>query len=117
MAEIRRSQAGDRVVLTVSGELTVPHAKALKAELLDALKNAAAVEVAVEQVSGIDISFPQLLCAAHRAAAGLNKQMTITGAEQEPFGKMLRSAGFTRHIGCQEGTRRPCLWLHGSVSE
>jgi hypothetical protein len=29
---------------------------------------------------------------------------------------MLRNAGFTRHTGCQEGTRRSCLWLQGQVS-
>ena len=117
MAEIRRSQSGHRVVLTFSGELTVTHALALKAELLGALQGASAVEVAVEQVSAIDISFPQLLCSAHRTAAGMKKQMTITGAEQERFGAMLRSAGFTRHIGCQESTRKSCLWLQGEAAE
>jgi len=116
MADIRRNQAGERVVLSISGVLTVPHAKALQAELLAALKSAAVVEVAVGEVSAIDITFPQLLCSAHRTAAVLKKEMTITGVDQERFGSMLRNAGFTRHIGCQESTRRSCLWLQGDVS-
>jgi len=116
MADIHRSQAGERVVLTISGELTVPHAKALQAELLAALQSAAAVEVAVGEVSAIDITFPQLLCSTHRTAAALKKEMTVTGIEQERFGAMLRNAGFIRHIGCQESTRRSCLWLQGYVS-
>jgi len=117
MAEIHRMRTGDRVVLTVSGELTVSHMKALKAELLEALKGAGSVEIALEQVGAIDITFPQLLCSAERTAAGLQKSVTVTGVEQERFGAMLRSAGFTRHVGCHEGARRSCLWLHGRVSE
>jgi ABC-type transporter Mla MlaB component len=117
MAEIRRRQNGDRVVLTVSGELTVSHMKALKAELIDALKGADSVEVALGQVAAIDITFAQLLCSAERTAAGLQKRVMVTGVEQERFGAMLRSAGFTRHVGCQEGARRSCLWLHNRVSE
>jgi len=116
MADIRRSQAGERAVLAISGELTVLHAKAIQAELLEALQGAAAVEVAVGEISAIDITFPQLLCSTHRSAAVLKKEMTITGVEQERFGAMLRNAGFTRHTGCQEGTRTSCLWLQGHVS-
>lgn len=116
MADIRRSQSGQRTVLAISGELTILHAKALQAELLEALKGAAAVEISVGEISAIDITFPQLLCSAHRSAAVLKKEMTITGVEQERFGAMLSNAGFTRHTGCQEGTRRPCLWLQGHVS-
>jgi len=116
MAEIRRSQEGARAVLTISGELTVLHAKALQKELLDALTGAASVEVVMGNVSAIDITFPQLLCSTHRTAAALKKQMTITGIEQAQFAAVLRNAGFARHIGCQESTRRSCLWLQAHES-
>jgi len=112
MADIRHEKKNDREVLTVSGALTVKHAKALRAAFLEALRNAPAVEVNVEMINDLDVTFAQLVCSAHRMAAGLNKQMTITGIEQERFSRMLGRSGFFRHIGCHESTRKSCLWLH-----
>jgi len=103
--------------VTVSGDLTVPHAKAVRTALLEAVQGAAAVEVVVESIADLDVSFPQLVCSAHRMAADLNKQLLITGIEQERFADMLRRSGFTRHIGCHENTRKSCLWLHGRPTE
>jgi hypothetical protein len=117
MADIRRSQAGERAIVTLSGVLTVPHAKAVRTALLEAVQGAAAVEVVVENIVDLDVSLPQMFCSAHRMAAGLNKQLTITGTEQERFSDMLRRSGFIRHIGCHENTRSSCLWLHERPAE
>ena len=113
MADIRRSRAGERAIVTLSGDLTVPHAKAVRKALLEAVQGASSVEVVMENVVELDVSFPQLVCSTHRMAADLNKQLLITGIEQERFSDMLRRSGFTRHIGCHENTRKCCLWLHG----
>jgi anti-anti-sigma regulatory factor len=112
MADIRHAKKKGREVLTVSGVLTVKHAKALQAALLKAVRSAPAVEVAVATIDDLDVTFAQLICSAHRMAADLNKQMTITGLEQERFSRMLGRFGFFRHIGCHESTRKSCLWLH-----
>ena len=113
MADIRRTQKNGREVLIVSGALTVKHAKALRAALLESVQKAPAIEVDVENIGDLDVTFAQLICAAHRMAADLNKQMTITGLEQERFSQLLGRFGFFRHIGCHENTRKSCLWLHG----
>ena len=117
MADIRQSQAGDRAIVTVSGVLTVPHAKAVRQALLEAMQGAAAVEVVVENIADLDVSFPQVVCSAHRMAANLNKELTITGTEQAPFSDMLRRSGFIRQIGCRENTRSSCLWLRERPAE
>ncbi len=117
MADIRRSQAGEREIVTFSGVLTVPHAKAVRTALLEAVQGAAAVEMVVENIVDLDVSFPQLVCSAHRMATNLNKQLTITGIEQERFSDMLRRSGFIRHIGCHENTRSSCLWLYERPAE
>ena len=117
MTDIRRSRAGERAIVTVSGDLTVPHANAVRSALLEAVQGASAVEVVVENIVDLDVSFPQLVCSAHRMAADLNKQLTITGTEQEAFSDMLHRSGFTRHIGCHENTRKSCLWLHSRTGE
>jgi ABC-type transporter Mla MlaB component len=113
MADIRHTTENGRDVLTISGALTVKHAKALKAALLEAVRNSPAVDVNVENISELDVTFAQLVCSAHRMAAGLNKQLTITGLEQERFSQMLTRFGFLRHTGCLENTRMSCLWQHG----
>jgi len=112
MADIRTANKEGREVLTVSGDLTVKHAKDLKAALLNALQKASAIEVDVEHIGEVDVSFAQLVCSVHRMAADMNKQMTITGIEHERFSRMLSRFGFFRHIGCQESTRKSCFWLH-----
>jgi len=112
MAEIHHATKNDREVLTVSGALTVKHAKALREAFIEAVRNAPAVEVNVENIGDLDISFVQLVCSAHRTAADLNKQLTISGVEQERFRQTLSRFGFFRHIGCHESTRKSCLWLH-----
>jgi ABC-type transporter Mla MlaB component len=114
MADIRHTKKKNgREVLIVSGALTVKHAKALKAAFLEAVRNAPSVEVKVEKIDDIDVTFVQLVCSAHRMAADLNKQMTISGFEQERFSEMLGRFGFFRHIGCHESTGKSCLWLQG----
>jgi anti-anti-sigma regulatory factor len=110
--DIRHTQKNGCEVLTVSGSLTVKHAKALRESLLEAVRKAPAVEVNVEAIGDLDVTFAQVICSAHRMAADLNKQMTITGLEQERFSQLLGRFGFFRHIGCQENTRKSCLWLH-----
>jgi anti-anti-sigma regulatory factor len=112
MAEIRNANKNGREVLIVGGALTVQHAKALRAALLEAVRNAPAIEVDVEQIDDVDVSFAQLLCSAHRMAADMNKQLTITGREQERFNRMLGHFGLFRHIGCNELARKSCLWLY-----
>jgi hypothetical protein len=75
------------------------------------------VEVIVENITGIDISFPQLLCSAHRTAAARNKTLTVVGLAQEQLNTMLLRSGFSRKTGCQENTRTPCLWLNDQTPE
>lgn len=111
MAGIKRVRSGDKELITVSGDLTVQNAKTLKEALLDAIRTAPAVVLAVERVSELDVAFPQLVCSLHRSAADLNKQLTISGLDEEPMGRLLRQAGFLRHIGCHESTRKSCLWM------
>ncbi len=110
MADIRREQTADGETVVLGGELTITHMENLKAELLDALRNASQVKVRLENVSEMDMAFLQILCSAHRTAADHNKSFTI-GGELDRFRTIMKSAGFQRHIGCREESKYPCLWL------
>ena len=115
MLETKRERDGDREVLVVSGDLTVGTAASLKEALQQLLHADANAVVRLERASAADVSFLQLLCAAHRAAADRNGTLEVAGADQEPVASLLRSTGFLRHIGCHDSTRRTCLWAEPSV--
>ncbi len=110
MADIRREKQDGSERLAISGDLTVAHAAAIAHAINEAVQTAPKVEIVVEQVTAVDITFPQTLCSAHRTAAGLDKELTVHGQSEEPLGVLLRTAGFLRHIGCQDKTRKTCLW-------
>ena len=110
MVETKREKDGNREVLVVSGNLTVAAAGAIMEALLQLLDAGADMVVKVERIGSMDVTFLQLLCAAHRAAADRQRTLKIAGAEREPFASLLRSSGFLRHIGCRENTRRTCFW-------
>lgn len=108
--ETKREKDGDREVLVVSGDLTIAAAGALKEALRQLVQAGPNMTVRAERVRAVDISFLQLLCAAHHTAAERNRTLQVAGTDREPFATLLRTSGFLRHIGCRESTRRSCLW-------
>ena len=113
MADIREETAKDCTTFTMSGELTVSAANGIRTMLLNAMQKAPALRVRLENVSRMDIAFLQLLCSAHRTAADMNKQFTVSG-DRDRFLDLLKKSGFQRHIGCKESGKYPCLWLAAS---
>jgi len=118
MADRKREKAKKTTTtnLVISGEATVAAVKKLKASMEKALRSAESVHVELERISSVDVSLLQLLCSAHRTAARAGKTLTIVGVEREPVAGLLRQAGFLRHIGCHETTRRSCLWFEPKKS-
>lgn len=106
----QKKKEGARTVV-VNGPATVGAIARTKAALEEALDAAASVTVSLEKITNVDVSFLQLLCSAHWSAAEADKTLTVTGIDQEPVASLLLQAGFLRHIGCHETTRRSCLWI------
>jgi ABC-type transporter Mla MlaB component len=111
MAAGRQKRKEGAKTVVASGPMTVATANKMKAVLVEALGSADAVTVSLENIAGVDVAFLQLLCSAHRTAAEGGKTLTVTGTDREPVASLLRQAGFLRHIGCHESTRRSCLWI------
>ncbi len=111
MADIKIKKISGRSTITVSGDVTVSGAKELKEALLNAVRTATSVKVMLRNISCADVTVLQLLCAAHRTAVLMDRTLAIEGADREPMATLLRHAGFLRHIGCHDSTRRTCLWV------
>ena len=56
----------NKITLTLSGELTIHHAEELKKAFLKAFDNSSMVEVGIEEVKDVDLSFAQTFLSAAR---------------------------------------------------
>jgi len=102
---------GEGAVVTAGGRLTTSEAGRIHRALLEAFAGSRRVELALADVQEADLSFLQLLCAAHRSAASLQVAFSMSGLESaQPVRRLIREAGAERGLGCPEG----CLWLIAS---
>ena len=94
----------------VDGDLTISDVAALKEQLVEAFDQAAAVTIDVSMSPAVDIAGLQLLCAAHRYAAGRQRQMKLQVGENLPFLDLLSQAGLKRNFPCDFVESETCLW-------
>lgn len=107
LSELSRSDGG--ALLVVRGRLTASVAGRLRDALLEAFSAARRVEVVVSDVEESDLTFLQLLCAAHRSAASRSVAFSVTGLEDcPPVLRLVREAGFARTDGCPDGCVLAC---------
>jgi anti-anti-sigma regulatory factor len=106
-------QSNNAEVVVLEGDLTVGRVLELKELLLGALGAGDRVVVDVERAGSVDLSCLQLLCAAHRMAMRMNKQLALGGKYSETFKRTVREAGCGRSQGCHGDPLRECLWVGG----
>ena len=98
---------GSDAVIVAGGRLTFSHAGRLRTDLLEAFAGAARVDLFLHDVQEADLTFVQLLCAAHRTAAARGAAFTVGGLEAAgPVWRLIRESGAERGAGCPEG----CPW-------
>ena len=98
---------GADAVIVVGGHLTFSHAGRLHKELLEAFADGGRVDLFLHDVQEADLTFVQLLCAAHRTAAGRGVAFTVGGLDDaSPVRRLIREAGAERGEGCPGG----CPW-------
>jgi anti-anti-sigma regulatory factor len=104
-------RTADEAVVTARGRLTASEAGRIHQALLEAFAGSRRVELALGEVQEADLSFLQLLCAAHRSAASRGVAFTVSGLElAQPVQRLIREAGAERGVGCPGG----CLWPSAS---
>jgi len=88
-------------VVTAGGRLTASQAVRLRQVLLEAFAGSRQVELQLHGVQEADLSFLQLLCAAHRTAAAHGVAFLVSGLEYAaPVLCLIREAGAERSEGC-----------------
>lgn len=82
------------VTLRLTGELEIGEAAELQARLLEALALGEPIQLAMEAVSGVDVTGLQLLTAAERAAAARGGPWVRSGALPESLRRAAEEAGW-----------------------
>ena len=100
---------GARVV-HFTGELTIEKAKDIRGVLSDMLTDTRDLVLNVRSVIRADTSCFQIFCAAHRACAGLDISLTLSGERSSAFTSAVRDLGFARHSGCMKNRACECFW-------
>lgn len=100
-------------VLKFKGDLTIENAQELHRLLLAALDNLEEISLSFEEVTAVDLSFVQLICAAHRTAVRADKNLKLADPRPEVLKAVVRETGFLREAGCVLDTQGSCLWKEG----
>jgi anti-anti-sigma regulatory factor len=105
------NQSGNKSVIMLEGDLTLPHAKALKEIFTKALQESDDVSIAIVTAQNVDLSCLQLLCSAHRSSILLKKDLTFIGSPPQAFNDAVEAAGLARAAGCKLDRGNKCLWM------
>lgn len=99
------------VTLEPQGTIDITQARQLRDDLLAALSENSQVVVKLAGVSDADMTFFQLLCAAHREAAQAGKSLNVDSEGiQEPLQRLVIEGGVARQFDCQHALGQKCLW-------
>lgn len=108
--KISQDSDNRQTTLTFAGLLDIHSANMAHLALAEAIRNYAHVAVQVMEVEALDLSFLQLICAAHRTATFQKKRFTLTVEDMDYFKALLVRCGLDRDCGCQTDPLEPCIW-------
>jgi anti-anti-sigma factor len=108
--EIKNTKAGQEVVLSLSGGLTIAEAHETKEVLLGAIGQSDTLRLDLAGVDAVDISFLQILCAAHRECLLSGKDIVLQGVVTDTLKDFLDRAGYNKPCGCFSGAKESCLY-------
>jgi len=102
--------AGNRAVMTISGNVNIQNISEFKENLLRMQDMADDLEIDLEGIREPDVACLQMLCAAHRTWLQMDKRLSIPGSSPKAFHKILVDSGYQREGGCKLYSNHPCLW-------
>lgn len=107
MNEERRE--GETVV-RLKGALTIQRAGELRQVLLRAAERSAGVLMEFEDFEGADLSFMQLVCAAHQESVRAGWSLSWGPSVPAAFLRSVEGYGFCRGRGCARDRDGSCMW-------
>lgn len=112
--KISTTKTGKEGFLSLKGDLTMEYACDIQKILLEAIDAVDSLHIGIDTARSIDVSFLQLLCAAHRECFLLEKQIRIDGDIGASMESLLERAGYSRRHGCLADVKKSCLLENAS---
>jgi anti-anti-sigma regulatory factor len=103
-------ESSEQPILVVRGEITIQNAQECLAILRDFQGRGNHLLLNLQNVTGADISFLQLLCSFHRTCLNRGQQVGLAENMSEAFQTVLESTGYRRSQACSFANNNPCLW-------
>ena len=99
--------------LKLSGKLTIGEAAMFREALLAGLETASELRMDLREVTGIDLTGLQLLCASHQSALACGKKFSVDCGSNSAYLDTVSGSGFRRHVGCARDSAGSCIWIGG----
>ena len=97
-------------VVVLDGALNIQRIGELKEAFAAAFTESDHVVLDLARGTEVDLSFLQLVCAAHKSASRTHKQLTLSGERPECLRQAIEEAGFLPLKGCRDVSGNGCLW-------
>ncbi len=111
-AEQKKKASGNKKGYILEGDLTLQNSTAIRelfsSSIAGRSKN---IAFSFKDVGEVDLSFVQILCAAHRTAHDKGKTIVFSGCWPEAFTDLISEAGLNEHVGCVSDCSIECPWL------
>ncbi len=108
--KLTKTEAGKEGYLSLVGNLTMAEVQETQKVLLEAIEQVDTLYLDLKEIESVDVSFVQLLCAAHRECFLSEKDIFLQGGVSDIMEKLLASAGYSKQCGCYSAAKKSCLW-------
>jgi ABC-type transporter Mla MlaB component len=102
--------------LIVNGQLTIACATEFKDALIKLYESSKSLFLDLANVSSIDTSCLQLLCAVHKSSMNSDKTIEIKDEFPESFKQSVTDAGYIRKGNCNANYSSSCFWVNDKKS-
>ncbi len=106
---IKKTDGGNEGVLSLEGDMTLTDALEIKDVLLEAIDKVGTLHLEIKQAESVDISFLQLVCAAHRECFLSGKKILLQDNPGGDLKKIISKAGYSKTLGCPKDAKHTCL--------
>jgi hypothetical protein len=114
MIDIKVEMSGGGAEVKLGGEATITGGEELKKALTGVLQTCQSVVVRTENTLDVDLSCLQILCAAHKTACRLNKDLSVENSAPGSFERAIHDLGYSRQTPCMDLPHGQCLFTGGS---